>query len=119
VTREIITAVVAGIGLAFSVSGAVGVVRMPDLYTRVQCSTKTITMGALPALAALVIGEGAYNQYGARALLITFLLLLVNPAASHALVRAAYKSGVPQWHGAVRDDARARGHEPIRTSRST
>lgn len=92
------------IGAVFSLSGAVGILRMPDLYTRVQCSTKTITMGALPVLVAVVVGEGPITQYGARALLIAFLLLVVNPAASHALVRAAYRSGVPQWDGAVRDD---------------
>jgi hypothetical protein len=32
------------------------------------------------------------------------LLLVVNPTASHALARAAYKTGVPMWHGAVRDE---------------
>ncbi|HVV76422.1 MAG TPA: monovalent cation/H(+) antiporter subunit G [Mycobacteriales bacterium] len=107
-TTEIVVAVLVAVGWVFSLSGVLGVVRMPDVYTRVQYSTKTITMGALPALVALVIGEGWYSQYGARALLIAFLLGVVNPAASHALLRAAYKSGVPQWKGAVRDDARDR-----------
>jgi multicomponent Na+:H+ antiporter subunit G len=106
VTTEIIAGVLAGIGWVFSLSGVLGVVRMPDVYTRVQYSAKTITMGALPALIALVVAEGWYSQYGSRALLIAFLLAVVNPAASHALLRAAYKSGVPQWDGAVRDDAR-------------
>ncbi|MGN6473228.1 MAG: monovalent cation/H(+) antiporter subunit G [Mycobacteriales bacterium] len=105
-TTEIVVAVLVGVGWLFSLSGVLGIVRMPDVYSRVQYSTKTITMGALPALIALVIGEGPITQYGARALLIAFLLGVVNPAASHALLRAAYKSGVPQWDGAVRDDAK-------------
>jgi multicomponent Na+:H+ antiporter subunit G len=92
------------IGLFFSLSGALGIVRMPDLYTRIQCSSKTVTMGALPALLALVVGEGAISGYGSRALIVAVLLLIVNPAASHALARAAYKSGVPMWPGAVRDE---------------
>jgi multicomponent Na+:H+ antiporter subunit G len=108
VTTEIVVAVLVGVGWVFSLSGVLGIVRMPDVYSRVQYSTKTITMGALPALVALVIGEGPVTQYGARALLIAFLLGVVNPAASHALLRAAYKSGVPQWDGAVRDDAKQR-----------
>jgi multicomponent Na+:H+ antiporter subunit G len=104
--KETVVIVLAGIGWVFSLSGAVGIVRMPDLYSRVQCSSKTITMGALPALVALVVGEGAVSNYGGRALIVAFLLLVINPAASHALLRAAYKAGIPQWHGAVRDDVR-------------
>ena len=79
---------------------------MPDVYCRIQCSSKTITMGALPALIALVVGEGPFTTYGSRALIVAVLILVVNPAASHALARAAYKAGVPMWQGAVRDRAR-------------
>jgi multicomponent Na+:H+ antiporter subunit G len=106
--REIIVIVLAGTGVAFSLSGAVGIWRMPDVYGRIQCSSKTITMGALPALAALVVGEGPVSSYGSRALLVGALLLIVNPAASHALARAAYKAGVPMWPGAVTDQPRQR-----------
>lgn len=94
----------AAIGFAFSLSGAVGIVRMPDLYCRIQCSSKTITMGALPVLIALVVGEGPVTNYGGRALIVAGLILVVSPAASHALARAAYKAGVPMWSGAVRDE---------------
>ena len=102
--KTIIFIVLASIGLAFSLSGAVGILRMPDLYSRIQCSSKTVTMGALPALIALVVGEGIDSSYASRALLVAVLLLVVNPAASHALARAAYKAGVPMWQGAVRDE---------------
>lgn len=120
---HVVVIVLLAIGWLFSLSGAVGIVRMPDIYTRLQCSTKTITMGAIPVLVALVVGEGPYTQYGSRALIILFLLLVVNPAASHALVRAAYRSGLPQWDGAVRDDParrqpkrRAKAREEASTS---
>lgn len=102
------TAIVSGllaIGFAFSLSGALGIWRMPDLYNRIQCSSKTITMGAVPALIALVVGEGIDSSYASRALIVGFLLLVVNPAASHALARAAYRAGVPMRPGAVRDEA--------------
>ena len=101
----VIVAVLVTVGFGFSVSGALGILRMPDLYSRIQCSSKTITMGALPALIALVVGEGVVSSYAARALIVAFLLLVVNPAASHALARAAYRVGVPMWPGAVRDEA--------------
>jgi multicomponent Na+:H+ antiporter subunit G len=105
IPHTVIVAVPAAIGLAFSLSGALGILRMPDLYSRIQCSSKTITMGAIPALIALVAGEGIVSSYAARALVVGFLLLVINPAASHALSRAAYRSGVPMWPGAVRDEA--------------
>jgi multicomponent Na+:H+ antiporter subunit G len=104
--REAFVIAAAVIGLAFSLSGAVGILRMPDVYSRIQCSSKTITMGALPVLIALVIGEGPISSYGSRALLVAVLLLVVNPVASHALARAAYKTGVPMWPGAVIDEVR-------------
>ncbi len=106
--KTVVFLVLAAIGLGFSLSGAVGILRMPDLYSRIQCSSKTVTMGALPALVALVVGEGIDSGYAARALLVAVLLLVVNPAASHALARAAYKSGVPMWSGAVRDEVAER-----------
>lgn len=99
--RTIAAAVLGSIGLAASLSGVVGIIRMPDLYTRVQCATKNVTLGALPMLAAVVLIKGPITQYGSRALLIAFLLLVASPTASYALVRAAYRVGVPMWEGAV------------------
>jgi multicomponent Na+:H+ antiporter subunit G len=95
-------------GLLFSLSGVVGILRMPDLYTRVQCSSKTITMGALPVLVALVVSEGPLSTYGSRALIVALLLLVANPMASHALVRAAYKADIPMWKGAAYDQVAPR-----------
>jgi multicomponent Na+:H+ antiporter subunit G len=106
--REIVAAVLCGIGVFFSLTGAVGMVRMPDLYTRIQCSSKTVTMGLLPTLLGLVVAEGPITQYGGRALLLAVLVLLLNPAASHAVARAAYKRGVPMWAGSVIDEAAER-----------
>jgi multicomponent Na+:H+ antiporter subunit G len=95
------------IGFLFSLTGAIGIVRMPDVYTRIQCSSKTITMGAVPFLIALVIAKGPLSTYGSRALIVGILILIVNPAASHAVARAAYKSGVPMWPGSVVDEVEA------------
>jgi multicomponent Na+:H+ antiporter subunit G len=104
--KDVIVAVLSGIGLFFGLTGAVGIVRMPDVYTRIQCSSKTITMGAMPLLAAVAVAKGADSTYGSRALIVAVLLVIVNPAASHALARAAYKTGVPMWEGSVVDEPR-------------
>jgi multicomponent Na+:H+ antiporter subunit G len=98
----IAVAILAGLGVLTSLSGALGVLRMPDVYSRVQASTKNVTLGALPVLIALVVAEGIDSSYAARALIIAVLLLIISPAASHALLRAAWKVGVPQWKGALR-----------------
>ncbi|MFF0267183.1 monovalent cation/H(+) antiporter subunit G [Kribbella sp. NPDC004536] len=107
--RTAIVVVLSLVGLFFSLSGAVGVLRMPDVYSRIQCTSKVVTMGALPVLLAVAVGKGLLSQYGVHALIVGFLLLILNPAASHALGRAAYKTGIRQWSGAVADEPRDRG----------
>lgn len=102
--REVAAAVLCGIGIFFSFTGAVGMLRMPDLYTRIQCSSKTVTMGMLPTLIGLAVAAGPITQYAGRALFVGGLVLVLNPAASHALARAAYKAGVPMWSGSVVDE---------------
>jgi multicomponent Na+:H+ antiporter subunit G len=102
----IIASICCGVGLLVSLTGAIGILRMPDVYTRIQCSTKTVTLGTLPLLIGLVIAEGPLTTYGGRALIVGVLTLIVSPAASHALARGAYKTGVPMWSGAVVDEPR-------------
>jgi multicomponent Na+:H+ antiporter subunit G len=104
--RIAIVVVLLAIGMASSISGAVGILRLPDTYLRIQASSKTVTMGALPVLVAVVVAKGFDSVYAARALIVAVLLLVMNPLATHALARAAYKAGVPMWTGAVTDQAR-------------
>ena len=103
--------VLAVIGLGFSLSGAVGILRMPDLYTRIQCSSKNVTMGTLPLLLAVVVDKGVVSTYGSRALLVAVLIFVINPMAAHALARAAYRTEVPMWPGSVADQARSEPSE--------
>jgi multicomponent Na+:H+ antiporter subunit G len=105
VVTSVIAYLLAAIGVFFSLSGGVGIARMPDLYTRIQCSSKAVTLGAVPTLVALVVAKGPVSSYGGRALLVALLLLVVNPVASHSLSRAAYKRGLPMWEGSVIDQA--------------
>jgi len=106
--KDIVVVVLCCVGVFSSLTGAVGLLRMPDVYSRIQCSSKTVTLGAVPVLVAVVVQEGPVSVYGSRALLVAVLLLIVNPATSHALARAAYKTEVPMWDGAVRDEPRER-----------
>ncbi|HVU60185.1 MAG TPA: monovalent cation/H(+) antiporter subunit G [Mycobacteriales bacterium] len=94
-------AVLVAIGAFSSLSGAIGILRLPDVYCRVQASTKNVTLGALPVLIAVVLARGWDTPYSPRVLIVAGLMLVASPAASHALIRAAWKIGVPQWRGAV------------------
>ena len=82
---------------------AVGLVRLPDLYTRMHASTKPATLGTSLVVAALAIHAGELG-IGARALLVVLFFLLTAPVAAQRLAHAAYLAGVRRWPGTVRDD---------------
>jgi multicomponent Na+:H+ antiporter subunit G len=88
-------------GALFLFLGALGLVRMPDLYNRMQAGTKTSTLGSILFLAGLIFFEP--HWWGKLTLLI-LLLMLTNPVSSHALARAAHKRGVRLTRRSVRDD---------------
>ena len=84
---------------------ALGLVRLPDLYTRMHASTKPATLGVSLVVSALALHAGELG-IGIRALLIVLFFLLTAPVAAHRLAHAAYRVGVPRWAGTVRDDLR-------------
>jgi len=109
---DVVTAIVWLVGAAFSLLAAVGVLRMPDVFTRMQASTKASTLG----LACLLIGTafqmGDFATF-IRVASIAAFVLLTTPVAGHVIARASYAAGVPLWTGTVLDerrDARA-GHD--------
>jgi multicomponent Na+:H+ antiporter subunit G len=106
--RIAVVAVLVAISVLASASGALGVLRLPDTYLRIQASSKTVVQGTLPLLVALVVAKGIDSVYASRALVIAVLVLVLNPISSHALARAAYRARVPMWPGAVVDQPRER-----------
>ena len=109
---EIVVGVLLGVGAAVSLSGALGILRLPDVYLRIQASAKTVIMAAVPVMVGLVVAKGFDTPYASRALLVLVLIVVVNPIASHTLARAAYRSGIRMWPGAVVDQPAARRHPP-------
>jgi multicomponent Na+:H+ antiporter subunit G len=91
--RDVLMVGLAGSGLFFMLMASVGVLRMPDLFTRMHAATKASTLGISGiALAALV--HFADFAVTARLLLIISFFFLTAPVAAHALARAAYACGV-------------------------
>lgn len=89
---KILGAFVTLIGSVFLLLGAIGTLRMPDSYNRIQAGTKATTLGTMCAL----LGIGLYHPawLGKIVLLILFVVL-TNPISSHALARAAHFINIP------------------------
>lgn len=83
-------------GAVFMFLGAVGLVRFPDLFTRMQAATKTATVGA--GLVLLGVGiRAATVEVVAQAIFIGLLLFATLPIAAHVIARAAHRTGVMPW----------------------
>jgi multicomponent Na+:H+ antiporter subunit G len=90
-------------GLAFDFFGCLGLIRLPDVYTRIQASAKCITLGTCGILLGVVFFKGL-GPTGVKALLCMLFILLTAPVSAHALARSAYRSGVRPWAGTVVDE---------------
>ncbi len=84
------------LGLLFILAGVLGVLRLPDFYTRLHAMGKCDTLGVTLVLLALAIHTGA-SLVTVKLLLISVFIGLANPTATHALGRAAMRSGLPPW----------------------
>ena len=100
---HVVVALMLVIGASFTLIAAVGIVRMPDVYMRLQVSTKGATLGAGVLLLAVAVFFGEF-EIVVRALLIIAFIFLTTPISGHMLARAAYLVGVPLWERSVTDE---------------
>jgi len=98
--NQIIGYIVMGVGVTFLFLGALGVIRFPDVYNRLQAGTKCTTLGAFLSIISTGIIEPAWFL---KCLIIALFVLFTNPISAHALARASYKSGVKLWDKSVVD----------------
>lgn len=91
--HEIAVSVFIVLGCVAVLLSAVGVVRMPDVYTRLHASSKATTLGAIFALVAGALYFGNWESITKAAIAIVFLAITA-PIGSHAIARAAYVAGV-------------------------
>jgi multicomponent Na+:H+ antiporter subunit G len=92
-------------GTFFMVVAGLGIVRMPDVYLRMSCTSKAATLGAGCLLGAVAVAAEQPGVAGRAFATIAFLLLTA-PVAAHLLGRAAYRLGVPLWSGSCCDELR-------------
>ena len=94
--------VLIAIGILFDLFGCIGLVRLPDVYNRLQAATKCVTLGTCMILIGILFIMGI-GSAGIRALLCAVFILFTSPVAAHALARAAHRSGVKLWEKSVVD----------------
>ena len=90
------------IGLGFNFFGCLGLIRLPDVYNRLQAATKCVTLGTCSILFGLFLFKG-FTAGGIKALLCIVFLVLTAPVSAHALARGAHKFGVKLWNKSVCD----------------
>jgi len=79
------------IGCAFIALGSLGLIRMPDVYNRLQAGTKAATLGAMSVL----LGIGFHHpDWWAKLLVIAGFVLFTNPVGSSTIARASLKAGI-------------------------
>ncbi|GIV04226.1 MAG: hypothetical protein KatS3mg015_3056 [Fimbriimonadales bacterium] len=90
-------------GTFFMTVASIGIVRMPDVYLRMSCTSKAATLGSGCILAAYALQAHDVGT-AVRALATALFLLLTAPVAAHMIGRAAYRLGVPLWVGSCCDE---------------
>lgn len=93
----IVGSVIVGLGVAFLAVSALGLLRLPDFYTRAHAVAKSETLGLLLIFVGLFFFPELTLASAVRLVLILLFSLLANPTAVHALARAARRAGVPAW----------------------
>ncbi|HSL16367.1 MAG TPA: monovalent cation/H(+) antiporter subunit G [Methylomirabilota bacterium] len=95
---EVLSWVMIVAGSVFVVIGGLGLLRLPDFYTRIHAAGITDTLGSWLIVIGLILHEG-FTLNTAKLVMLLFLLLLTSPLASHALAKAAYLRGLDPLQG--------------------
>lgn len=94
--RDIVAAAFCCIGTFFFLLGTTGLLRMPDIFTRLHPSTKCDTLGACSVIVGMAIYSG-WSWDLAKLILIACFVLLSSATCGHAIGRSALKRDIPYW----------------------
>jgi multicomponent Na+:H+ antiporter subunit G len=114
---ELFTLIVLAIGVFFMAVASLGLIRLPDLYTRVHAAGKAGTLG----IVGVLLGVGVYHLADAlvvfKMLLLVAFFFLTAPVAAHMLDRAAFLTGVEPMDGTAPNDLAGRYDQETRQLR--
>jgi len=100
---DFIAAGVLFVGLAFMFFGAVGIIRLPDCYSKMHASSKCTTLGLTGMLLAACLHMADTIVVSKAAVTIVFTFVAM-PIGSHLLAKAAHHVGVPLWSRTIADE---------------
>lgn len=101
--NDMASTILISVGVLFNLFGCIGLIRLPDVYNRLQSATKCVTLGTCSILVGVVVHFGIIDT-GVKALVAIPLLFFGATVAAHALVRGAYHAGVKLGDKSVKDD---------------
>ncbi|WP_246316516.1 monovalent cation/H(+) antiporter subunit G [Planococcus glaciei] len=102
---NILIIILISVGVIFSVVTALGLVRLPDVYTRTHAASKSSTLGVMCILGGTFIHFWLLEDHFNPQLVIAIAFLFItSPVAGHLIGRASYMSGIPLAEETVRDD---------------
>jgi len=110
--NETIGVVLISVGLLFDLLGCIGLLRLPDVYNRLQAATKCVTLGTCMILGGAAVFAG-FGAFAVKAAVCIVFLLLTSPVGAHAIARGAYRSGVRLWSGSVVDRYGEKVSQPV------
>lgn len=113
---EILSAIFLLAGAAFVFVAALGLVRFPDIFTRMHAASKAGSLGLGCILAGVACSHPTPIVIAKCAVVLVFTFLTA-PIAAHMIGRAAYVLKVPQWKGTVRDELKGRYSDDRKTLR--
>jgi len=87
--KLLVPALFISLGAFFMLVGSIGLIRLPDFYSRTHATSNSDALGVILIILGLIIFEG-FNLNSAKLLIILAFVALTNPTAAHALARAAY-----------------------------
>lgn len=87
------------VGLLFDLFGCIGLVRLPDVYNRLQASTKCVTLGTC----FILFGSFLLTGFLWKAILAIAFVVMSSPTGAHAIAHAAHRSGIKLWKRSVVD----------------
>lgn len=102
---ELLVSALIVVGVVFTFFGTIGLLRFPDIYTRMHAVTKSSTLGIMCILlGCMVYFVAEHGVVSVKLLLGIVFLFLTAPVGAHMISRAAYRTGVPLWEHSVQDD---------------
>ncbi|NMX20884.1 cation:proton antiporter [ANME-1 cluster archaeon GoMg4] len=93
---DIIATVFMAGGAFFMITGAVGLLRFPDFYTRLHATGKCDTLGEVLIIVGCMIYQG-WSFLTLKLLFLSLFIFIVNPTGTHAIMKAAYVTGLKPW----------------------